>query len=92
MPEILVLEVAWVYLVDIDQGIHKEKMKVALNEKGKKLHGFSFSINMANSEAFCQTKKLISNLFFLKSDGIVTNIVSIIINTEKNVSKQTVYV
>ena len=32
--------------VDIDQGIHKGKMKVALNEKGKKLHGFSFSINI----------------------------------------------
>ena len=33
----------------------------------KKLRGFSFSINMANFEAFCWTKKLISNLFFLKS-------------------------
>ena len=42
--------------VDIDQGIHKEKMKVALNEKQKKLHGFSFSINMANSEAFWGSK------------------------------------
>ena len=56
--------------VDIDQGIHKVKLKVALNEKGKKLRGFSFSINMANFEAFRWTKKLISNLFFLKS-GIV---------------------
>ena len=54
--------------VDIDQGIHKGKLKVARNEKRKKLHGFSFSINMANFEAFCRTKKLISNLFFLKSD------------------------
>ena len=35
--------------VDIDQGIYKVKLKVALNEKRKKLHGFSFSINMANS-------------------------------------------
>ena len=51
--------------VDIDRGIHKVKLKNALNEKRKKLHGFSFSINMA--EAFCRTKKLISNLFFLKS-------------------------
>ena len=34
--------------VDIDQGIYKLKLKVALNEKRKKLHGFSFSINMAN--------------------------------------------
>ena len=31
---------------DIDQGIHRGKMKVALNEKGKKLHWFSFSINI----------------------------------------------
>ena len=38
--------------VDIDQGIHKEKMKVDINEKRKKLHGFSFSINIANFEAF----------------------------------------
>ena len=34
--------------LDIDQGIHKGKLKNALNEKLKKLHGFSFSINMAN--------------------------------------------
>ena len=51
----------------IDQGIYKVKLKVALNEKRKKLCGFSFSINIANFEAFCWTKKLISNLFFLKS-------------------------
>ena len=48
--------------------IHKGKIKVAGNEKRKKLSGFSFSINIANFEAFCRTKKLISNLFFLKSD------------------------
>ena len=54
--------------VDIDQGIHKVKLKVALNEKRKKLRGFSFSINIANFEAFCWTKKLISHLFFLKSE------------------------
>ena len=53
--------------VDIDQGIHKVKLKVARNEKRKKLCGFSFSINMANFEASLKTKKLISNLFFLKS-------------------------
>ena len=57
--------------VDIDQGIHKGKLKVARNEKRKKLHGFSFSINIANFEAFCQTKKLISNLFFLKSEVVI---------------------
>ena len=53
--------------VDIDRGIHKVTLKNALNEKRKKLCGFSFSINMANFEAFRQTKKLILNLFFLKS-------------------------
>ena len=34
--------------VDIDWGIHKKKLKVAQNEKQKKLRGFSFSINMVN--------------------------------------------
>ena len=29
--------------VDIDQGIHKLKLKVAQNEKRKKLHGFSYT-------------------------------------------------
>ena len=53
--------------VDIDRGIHKGKLKNAQNEKRKKLGGFSFSIIMANFEAFRRTKKLISNLFFLKS-------------------------
>ena len=53
--------------VDIDQGIHRVKLKVARNEKQKKLSGFSFSTNIANFEAFCWTKKMISNLFFLKS-------------------------
>ena len=57
--------------VDIDQGIHKGKLKVARNEKRKKLSGFSFSINIANFEAFCRTKKLISNLFFLKSGQLI---------------------
>ena len=56
--------------VDIDQGIHKGKMKVALNEKRKKLHGFSFSINIANFEAFLSVFKLTKNLFFLKSEKI----------------------
>ena len=56
------------FYVNIDQGIHKVKLKVAQNEKQKKLRGFSFSINMANFEAFRRTKKFISNFFFLKSD------------------------
>ena len=45
--------------IDIDQGVHKVKLKVALNEKRKKLCGFSFSINMANFEVqFRRTKKI----------------------------------
>ena len=42
-------------------------MKVAPNEKGKKLHRFSFSINIANFEAFLLVFKLTKNLLFLKS-------------------------
>ena len=53
--------------VDIDQGIHKGKMKVALNEKRKKLRGFSFSINIANFKAFLSVFKLTKNPLFLKS-------------------------
>ena len=56
--------------VDIDQGIYKGKMKVALNEKGKKLCGFSFSINMANFEAFLSVFKLTKNPLFLKSGTV----------------------
>ena len=70
--------------VDIDQGIHKGKMKVALNEKRKKLRGFSFSINIANFEAFLSVFKLTKNPLFLKSD-IVQNILLLIHN--KKVSK-----
>ena len=40
--------------VDIDQGIHKVKMKVARNEKQKKLLVFSLYINVGNFEAFLQ--------------------------------------
>ena len=57
--------------VAIDQGIYKGKMKVALNEKRKKLCGFSFSINMANFEAFLSVFKLTKNSLFLKSDILV---------------------
>ena len=48
----LLLFSPYVPYVDIDQGIHKGKLKVALNEKRKKLHGFSFSVIIANFEAF----------------------------------------
>ena len=57
--------------VDIDQGIHKGKIKVALNEKRKKLRGFSFSINIANFEAFLSVFKLTKNPLFLKSEALV---------------------
>ena len=53
--------------VDIDQGLYKGKMKVALNEKRKKLCGFSFSINIANFEAFLSVFKLTKNPLFWKS-------------------------
>ena len=56
--------------VDTDQGIYKVKLKVALNEKRKKLHGFSSSMNMANSEAFWGVKKLSANLSFLKCETV----------------------
>ena len=56
--------------VNIDQGIHKGKMKVALNENRKKLRGFSFSINIANFEAFLLVFKLTKNPLFLKSDYV----------------------
>ena len=46
----------------------KGKSKVAQNEKRKKLHGFSFFINIANFEVFGWTFSLRANLFFLKSD------------------------
>ena len=51
-------------LVYVDKG----KMKVAGNEKQKqKICGFSFSINIANFEAFLLVFKLTKNLLFLKS-------------------------
>ena len=51
--------------VDIHQGIYKGKTQSCL--KWKKPVGFSFSINIANFEAFLEVKKLSANLFFLKS-------------------------
>ena len=41
-------------------------MKIALNEKRKKLRGFSFSINIANFEAFLSVFMLTKNPLFLK--------------------------
>ena len=50
--------------VDIDQGIHKGKMKVAQNEKRKKLLGFSFYVNIGNFEAFLWNFNLSAKLLF----------------------------
>ena len=50
--------------VDIDQGIIKVKMKVAQNEKRKKLLGFSFYINIGNFEAFLWNLNLSGNSLF----------------------------
>ena len=52
-------------------------MKVALNEKQKKLREFSFSINIANFEAFLSVFKLTKNPLFWKSEvlGYLVNTV-----------------
>ena len=50
--------------VNIDQGIHKGKMKVAQIEKRKKLLGFSFYINMGNFEVFLQNLNLSTEHLF----------------------------
>ena len=58
--------------VDIDQGIHEGKMKVAQNEKRKKLLGFSFYINIGNFEAFLWNLNLSAKHLFWRcvSEGI----------------------
>ena len=62
------LEQIWIFPLWMPWSIHnKGKMKGALNEKRKKLHRFSFSINIAHFEAFILVFKLTKNLFFLKS-------------------------
>ena len=50
--------------VNIDQGIHKVKMKVAQIKKRKKLLGISFYINIVNFEAFLWNLNLSTNRFF----------------------------
>ena len=56
--------------VDIDQGIHKVKMKVAPNEKRQKLLGFSFYINIGDFEAFLWNLNLSANRLFWRFDTI----------------------
>ena len=58
-----------------DQGIHKSKSKVARNEKRKKQRGFSYTLNIANFEAFRWIISLSANLLFLKSDDVCKLIV-----------------
>ena len=53
--------------VNIDQGIHKGKMKVARNEKRKKLLGFSFYKNIG-FEAFLWNSNLSANRLFWRGD------------------------
>ena len=50
--------------VDIDQGIHKGKMKVARNEKRKILLGFSFYIDIGNFEVFLRNLNLSAEHLF----------------------------
>ena len=50
--------------VDIDQGIHKVKMKVARNEKQKKVLGLYFYMNIGNFEAFLRNLNLRENCLF----------------------------
>ena len=51
-PEVYVnIELEWV----IEQEIHCYKSNVARNEKQQKDIGFSYSKNVANFEAFCET-------------------------------------
>ena len=45
-----------------------EKMKVAQNEKRKKLPGFSYLKNIANFEAFWRDTNFSKNLLFLGSE------------------------
>ena len=54
-------------IVNIDQSIHLEKIKVAQNEKRKKLHGFSYYKNIGKFEAFWRDKNFRKNLLFLGS-------------------------
>ena len=49
---------------DIDQGIHKIKIKITQNEEPQKIHGFSLYINVANFEVFLRTLNFRANHLF----------------------------
>ena len=62
--------------------------KFALNLKRKKLHGFSFSINIANFEAFLSVFKLTKNLLLLKSAGLCLPIlIWVMLRTTQNLAQ-----
>ena len=52
--------------VNIDTAFIKGKMKVAQNEKRKKLLGFSFYVNIGNFEAFLWNLNLSVNIYFVR--------------------------
>ena len=56
--------------VNIEQGIHKGKMKVAQNEKRKKLLRFSFYLNIGNFEVFLRNLNLSTKHLFWTCEGI----------------------
>ena len=70
--------------------IHKVKMKVARNEKRKKLLGFSFYINIANFEAFLQYLNFSTNHLFwrcVEQSWFLTGILSRILQAFSNFGK-----
>ena len=70
------------------QGIHKIKLKHPQNEKRKKLHGFSFYINIANFEAFFQSKKLSANLLFMQYSTKNRGWCTLVLQTQEMREKQ----
>ena len=65
-------------MLDIDQGIHKVKMKAAQNEKQKKLFGFPFYINIGNFEAFLWNLMLRANRLFWRCACLPKAVIMII--------------
>ena len=56
------------FIQSITRAFIKEKSKLLQMKNKKKLSGFSFSINIANFEAFVSVFKLTKNPLFLKSE------------------------
>ena len=75
---------------DINQGIHKIKIKVSQNEKRKKIQVFSFYINIANFEAFLQYLNFSTNHLFwrcVEQSWFLTGILSRILQAFSNFGK-----